>query len=152
MLVNRTVARSAVALVAYLLLQSSAGAFQPDLSTVLHYITHSPTARCLDGTPPSFYVRRGYGSGLHKWVIFFEGGGWCYDMEQCYLRSKTELGSSGNNPPHKVSPLYLSGEGHLNPLMHNWNSIHVEYCDGSSFAGDAVHTFQVAAPCAVAPL
>lgn len=124
----------------YLLASWSHG---PDMDLVLHSVADSTPSFCLDGTPQAFYARRGHGSGEHKWLIFFEGGGWCYDMEQCYLRSKTESGSSRRHPPHRSSPHCLSGEAHLNPLLYNWNMIFVEYCDGSSFAGDAVRTYKV---------
>jgi hypothetical protein len=30
---------------------------------------------CLDGSPPGFYIARGYGSGKNKFVIYFLGGG-----------------------------------------------------------------------------
>lgn len=117
--------------------------FNNDLNTVLHVLTHETNALCLDGSYPSYYVRRGHGNGTHKWIIHLEGGGWCYDMEQCYLRSKTELGSSHHNSLHRAMPLYLSSDGHMNPSMYNWNTVHVEYCDGSSFAGDITYQFKV---------
>lgn len=33
-------------------------------------------AKCLDGSMPAFYYRPGYGSGINKFQLFFEGGGW----------------------------------------------------------------------------
>ena len=34
-------------------------------------------ARCLDGTPALYYHRKGTGSGVNKWFIHQQGGGWC---------------------------------------------------------------------------
>ena len=35
-----------------------------------------PDARCLDGSPYKYYVRDG---ASPDFLLFFEGGGWCYD-------------------------------------------------------------------------
>ena len=51
-------------------------------------------AMCMDGTRPAYYLRPGSGTGASKWLVFFEGGGWCYSLEACKLRAKTDLGSS----------------------------------------------------------
>ena len=52
------------------------------------------SARCLDGSPPSYHLNRGFGSGKNKWFIFQEGGGWCVDVDECRMRAKSRLGSS----------------------------------------------------------
>ncbi|KAJ1417801.1 Pectinacetylesterase-domain-containing protein [Ochromonadaceae sp. CCMP2298] len=116
-------------------------------------LAHAPTlrklslgtaARCLDGTSPAYYIRKGSGNGREKWVVFFEGGGWCMDLEQCFLRSKMRLGSSASYPPTATRSMfghYLSQSAIINPMMHDWNTVYVRYCDGASFAGDAVQTF-----------
>ena len=56
-------------------------------------IAQSTGAVCLDGTPPAFYIQTNPAST--KWIIFIQGGGWCYDERECLGRSKTNLGSSG---------------------------------------------------------
>lgn len=94
----------------------------------------SSGARCLDGSPPGFYVFSNTSST--QWVIFLQGGGWCYDESQCVHRSQTSLGSS------RFFPSASSGQGMLfdddpsvNPFA-SFNKIYVPYCDGGSFAGD----------------
>jgi hypothetical protein len=37
---------------------------------------------------------------------------------------------------------YLNNNNERNPLMYNWNSVHVRYCDGSSYAGDISHVYE----------
>ena len=111
----------------------------------LHYVNHE-SAKCLDGSKPAYYYRPGHGEGKDKWIVFFEGGGWCYDLEQCYLRSKTVLGSSKDYTPtldNEVLKFYLSSSEQTNPLMFNWNTVLVKYCDGSSYAGDAIQSYKV---------
>ena len=50
-------------------------------------------AKCLDGSSSVYYLRKASSEiGLSKWIIFFEGGGWCYTLQQCYLRSKSIVG------------------------------------------------------------
>ena len=51
-----------------------------DKSGRLFYVNH-PTAKCIDGSRPAYYLRNGYGNGNGKWMIHFEGGGWCFDYE-----------------------------------------------------------------------
>ena len=59
-----------------------------------------PKARCLDGSPPALYIHQG--NDPNKFIIFFNGGGSCIGasisdvIENCYQRSKTDLGSSKN--------------------------------------------------------
>jgi hypothetical protein len=48
---------------------------------------------CLDGSPYGFYFNPSK-TGSTKWTISIEGGGWCYDEQECYSRSKMALGSS----------------------------------------------------------
>ena len=41
----------------------------------------------LDGTNPGFYWTKGSGTGANKWVLYFKGGGWCYDEASCKQRA-----------------------------------------------------------------
>jgi hypothetical protein len=38
---------------------------------------------------------------------------------------------------------YMSGSKTSNPMMYNWNTVLVKYCDGSSFAGDIEVKYKV---------
>ena len=109
------------------------------------FLSSSSEARCIDGSTPAYYIRKGRDEGANKWVIHFEGGGWCYDLQACYLRSKTGLGSSKGYPDtmrNSELPLYLSDYSTVNPLMHNWNAVYVKYCDGSSYAGNTIADYK----------
>jgi hypothetical protein len=122
-----------------------AAAFRP-AATLVQFLSEESGAKCLDGSPPAYYIRHGSGTGKHKWIVMFEGGGWCYDLEQCYLRSKTTLGSSKMYPDvlsEDDMRFYISHNPEINPHMHNWNTVLVRYCDGSSFAGNAEHLHKV---------
>ncbi|CAM9276876.1 unnamed protein product, partial [Ectocarpus fasciculatus] len=100
-------------------------------------------ALCLDGTPASYFYQKGFGSGIDKWMVFFQGGGWCYDLRMCHERSKHHFGSSVREVEAACARAenvggYLSGYKHAsNRVTFNFHYVHVNYCDGGSFAGDA---------------
>ncbi|KAL1519519.1 hypothetical protein AB1Y20_023034 [Prymnesium parvum] len=93
-------------------------------------------ARCLDGTPAIYYFRKGTGDGINKWYIHHQGGGWCESWDDCLSRSRGALGSSkGDAPQITMDGGYFSPSPNENPMMYNWNSVYVRYCDGGSFSG-----------------
>jgi len=94
-------------------------------------------ARCLDGSPGAYYIRKGTGSGVNKWYIHHQGGGWCESLDDCLGRSKSALGSStGYTPTAELGGGYFSPLPSDNPMMYNWNSVFLRYCDGGSFSGN----------------
>ncbi|XP_057525839.1 pectin acetylesterase 9-like [Amaranthus tricolor] len=94
-------------------------------------------AYCLDGTLPAYQFNKGFGSGIRNWLLHFEGGGWCNDVESCLERAITRHGST--NYMDKVGTFsgILSDNVSLNPDFYNWNRVKLRYCDGASFAGDS---------------
>lgn len=102
---------------------------------------------CLDGTPGGFYLSRNTSST--KWVLFFQGGGWCYDLDECasiidvqkecvmvyFLlsgvdRSKTDLGSSSKWPQTRKdgeAPGLFSSDPNVNPFA-SFNKVKLFCC------------------------
>ena len=78
----------------------------------------------------------GFGAGINNWILHLEGGGWCYDKNECLEWSKTDLGSSKN---WEQTVVYNSGllsyTPSKNPDFYQWNVVHINYCDGASFSG-----------------
>lgn len=111
------------------------------------YYLSNNKSQCIDGTVAVFYFRKGFKEGINKFHIHFEGGGWCYDKESCDYRSTTELGSSKHYPDcliwETLSNAYFNTNELFNPLLYNFNTVYVRYCDGSSFAGNSIQTHQV---------
>lgn len=107
-----------------------------------------PRARCLDGSMAGYYIRKGT---ENRYLLFFEGGGWCYDqdclnptregtIQDCHQRAHGRLGSSRGWPSAmKESDLtgMLSMDPISNPAFHNWTMVYLPYCDGTSWTGDA---------------
>ncbi|XP_066301633.1 uncharacterized protein [Branchiostoma lanceolatum] len=96
----------------------------------------SQGAVCLDGSPPGYYLRRGTGKGTKNWIIYLEGGGWCWDIPDCYRRSHTDYGSSKYFKWSFGFDGFLSNSPSVNPNFYNWNMAMLKYCDGASFTGN----------------
>lgn len=105
-----------------------------------------PRARCLDGTSAGYYFREGQ---TEKFLVYFEGGGWCYDqncanpskagtLNDCWKRSQGRLGSSKSWSNWQDAYLtgVLSSRKSENPVFHDWALAYVPYCDGASFSGN----------------
>lgn len=101
-------------------------------------VVEDKDALCLDGTPGVYYLSEG--KNATKFMIFFEGGGWCGDKdlasttENCYQRSLTDLGSSKKYPDN-----YTIGDGILSLNEQNsykdFTKVFFKYCDGSGHQG-----------------
>lgn len=123
-------------LVAALLLAACVGAVA-GVPMKLKILDNTATtgAICLDGTPGGYYYAPGSGAGASKWVLFFQGGGWCYNEYDCWGRSKTALGSSKSWGPTMDIGGIMSDDCNSNPTFCTWNRVNMNYCDGNSFSG-----------------
>ncbi|OVA14052.1 Pectinacetylesterase [Macleaya cordata] len=90
------------------------------------------------GNLPAYHLDRGFGTGARNWLLQFEGGGWCNDIESCLERSKTRRGSTRYMSKWEIFSGILSNNASLNPDFYNWNRVKLRYCDGASFAGDSM--------------
>lgn len=96
-------------------------------------------AVCLDGSPGAYYLADA-GTNPRKFMIYFEGGGWCgaqdlpTTLESCYQRSSTDFGSSSKYPSS-----FTFGQGilsnNLKNYFHNFTKVYLKYCDGSGHQG-----------------
>lgn len=103
-------------------------------------------ARCIDGTPAAIYVKPGIGSDANKFILFWEGGGWCESADDCYGRSKTALGSSKSYAKNTTSWSardLLLPDCKTNPTFCNWTTVYAPYCDGQSRAGNLADPLMV---------
>ncbi|XP_073260942.1 pectin acetylesterase 9 isoform X2 [Populus alba] len=92
---------------------------------------------CLDGSLPAYHLHRGFGAGARNWLLQFEGGGWCNDIQSCLERAQTRRGSTLYMNRLEDFNGILSNNASLNPDFYNWNRVKLRYCDGGSFSGDA---------------
>jgi hypothetical protein len=131
------------AALALLTLAATTSAVAPQFQ--LNLLTAYPAAKCLDGSPGAYY------SYIHQehadsWLIYFEGGAWCFTAESCASRAKGQLGSSmtylknfSRDRGHGHNPVLLggitSGNCTVNPTFCQHNVAFIKYCDGASFTG-----------------
>ena len=115
-------------------------------------------AACLDGSPPQYELFRNESS--QKWILFLEGGGWCYGQtpnatkKSCAGRggfvwpptSEIQSGSASKNEAAADRSAFggsadiggiMAQDPAINPDFHSWNKVFVHYCDGASFGGFA---------------
>jgi hypothetical protein len=85
----------------------------------------------LDGSPYGFYFAPTK-TGSTQWTISIEGGGWCYDEQLCYSRSKTKLGTSTVLPQTAGCTCMNADE---NGPVTDCNCLYMPYLDGASFSG-----------------
>ncbi|KAH0641813.1 hypothetical protein KY290_035181 [Solanum tuberosum] len=104
-------------------------------TTVKNAVSKGADAVCLDGSPPAYYMDKGFGEGAQSWMIHLSGGGRCRDVRECQNRSTTSFGSSNHMPPFKFRA-HFSNNKNANPDLFNWNKVMVAYCDGGAFTGD----------------
>lgn len=102
-------------------------------------------ALCLDGSSPCFYMRTP-AKRSRKFLIFFEGGGFCTSEQDCKNRSRSYYGTTRNRCLHSEAASKFEGrviqsdDRGINPLTHDWNHVFVRYCDGGYFAGEREDT------------
>ena len=106
----------------------------------------SPDAVCLDGSRSGISYRAAAGgtspslklANKKRWVLYFQGGGWCHSTADCGLRA---LSAMGTNSTTHGSPHVPEGHGIIDPCCSvsvdfcDYNKVFFHYCDGASFSG-----------------
>jgi hypothetical protein len=90
-------------------------------------------AACLDGTAPAFYALE---QDPKRWILFIEGGGWCFSLADCAGRAKGGGGSSSGMAPSMNVGGLLSPNSTINPRFSNYSFVFIHYCDGSSHSSN----------------
>jgi len=124
-------------------------------------------AKCLDGSPPTYQITRNASSD--GWVLFLEGGGWCYGatanetLQSCADRGgmiwppKAKASANNNNKKQQEYKTdgdiggIMSQNCTLNPHFCSWNKVFLHYCDGASFGGGRVEPIATTAKKGGAP-
>jgi hypothetical protein len=97
---------------------------------------------CARGGTYSFFVRK---TDSEKLLIYFEGGGSCYDGETCrdggnYFDASIDPTDQADNPALKTYGLFdLANES--NPFR-DYNIVFVTYCTGDAYLGNQVVTYE----------
>lgn len=131
------------------------------------WIKYEPEgATCSDGSPWAFYVE--FSETSENVVIYFMGGGGCWDYESCvggsargatnlgeplpddYANEHTRFNLGGSELAIGVNQVYplLNRDPSVSPMA-DWNKVFVPYCTGDTYAGAITTTY--ADPNGVAP-
>ncbi|XP_054635897.1 carboxylesterase notum2 isoform X2 [Dunckerocampus dactyliophorus] len=107
---------------------------QPTDEMRLHFLKNAHVT-CNDGTPAGFYLKENRGS--RRWLLFLEGGWFCYSKETCDSRYQNipRLMSSSGWPLTKSGSGILSSQVAENPYWHNANIIFIPYCSSDVWSG-----------------
>jgi Pectinacetylesterase len=93
---------------------------------------------CARGTPYAFWVRGGKTGRL---LIFFQGGGGCWDAQTCGIGSTwfdDQVGEQ-DSPARQIGIFDLANAE--NPFR-DWNILYVPYCTGDVHAGDRTVSYR----------
>lgn len=103
-----------------------------DLHLMPEYVEHG--ARCLDGTPFGYYLRKAL-RPTTNWVMNLEGGGLCITPIDCYMRMSNGQGSSDYWARQvRTNNQITSSNPDINPF-HNYNAVYLRYCSGDTWTG-----------------
>ncbi|KAJ8377105.1 hypothetical protein SKAU_G00076850 [Synaphobranchus kaupii] len=105
----------------------------------LHFLENT-SVTCNDGTPAGYYMKGSKGS--RRWLIFLEGGWYCFNKENCDSRYETmrRLMSSSKWPRTKTGTGILSPQPEENPHWWNANMVFIPYCSSDVWSGASAKT------------
>jgi hypothetical protein len=97
-------------------------------------------AYCLDGSTPGYWYQPPMPlPRTSQWLIFLDGGAWCYDAHSCESRAKGFKGTGEKSIPQSNFWPYaghMDADPKVNPIFSGFHRLHFHYCDGSSYSGD----------------
>ncbi len=107
------------------------------------YTVQNATERhavCNDNSPGVYYYRPALPEYQDKWVVWFEGGGGCFDTTGCDERWAKEnyLMTSKKSGDTSKKDGIISSDPKLNPDFYGWNQVMLNYCSSDSWSGDGV--------------
>ena len=116
-------------------------------AAVVHFLDapRYPEARCNDGTPAAFFLRRGTGDAARRWVIYLEGGGSCITPAGCAARPQSLSSTAGiNRRDGQTVSMTFSGiaspDPAANPDFYDATYVQLNYCSSDLWSGERAAT------------
>jgi hypothetical protein len=110
---------------------------EPDASSMtLHYVTaYDDMATCNDGTSAGFYYAAGSDPSL--WLVYLQGGLWCYDQESCLERASKgpQQISSKSWGTTTTQDGIFDTDASNNPFAAA-NKVYIPYCSSDAWLAD----------------
>uniref|UniRef100_A0A8C7K3M1 Notum, palmitoleoyl-protein carboxylesterase n=1 Tax=Oncorhynchus kisutch TaxID=8019 RepID=A0A8C7K3M1_ONCKI len=104
----------------------------------LHFLDNS-SATCNDGSPAGYYIKESKGS--KRWLIFLEGGWYCFNRQTCDTRYQTmrRFMSSLKWPRTRTGTGILSPQPEENTPI---GGMFIPYCSSDAWSGASAKTDQ----------
>jgi len=110
---------------------------QPTLRLVSLPDAEKAEAVCNDGSPATFYVRRGLPNKDDHWIVFLAGEGVCTDAASCKARAKQPRATTSEGlPPRRGVGGIFDGDTRKNPDFAGFTQIYVPYCSSDEWLGN----------------
>lgn len=93
-------------------------------------VEEDPLAVCNDGSPASYFWKRG--SDTKSWFMFLEAGGWCWDLQSCIHRPNHMRSDEWRGDAIDVFDGIMS----QNSPAGNFNIIFIPYCSSDAHMAD----------------
>ena len=109
------------------------------MRVLTRHFLNAPDAVCNDGSPAAYYFSAAtIGARANVWVLFQEGGGWCWDGTSCADRQRTFPGLMTSNGS---SAYHLAKAGSVldapdSVSYAGANSVYLRYCTSDGYIGD----------------
>lgn len=100
------------------------------------YLGKTLTPVCMNGTPYQFFAKRG---SVNKLLIYYQGGGACWDSLTCSVPVCDTSVVPGDNP-NGDSTGFADMSNPANPFR-DWNVVFVSYCSCDVHFGDAAQDY-----------
>jgi hypothetical protein len=95
-----------------------------------------PQARCMDNSIASYYIRLANNNNQSNWLIYFDGGWFCYSNESCEFRrqySPDFITSENFNKKKFFTGIFSS--------FKQFNIIYAPYCSSDLWSGSSNKTY-----------
>src|SRR5262245_21601027 len=99
------------------------------------------TPECIKGTPYAFFAKRG---SVNKLLIYYQGGGACWDSLTCSVPVCDPSVGPGDNP-NGATTGFANQDDPRNPFR-DWNVVFVSYCSCDVHYGDAAQDYPPLTP------
>jgi hypothetical protein len=109
--------------------------FKPSFPTNFYRksLINYPQARCMDNSIASYYIR--LSNNTSRWLIYFDGGWFCYSKESCHFRriySPNLMTSNNMNERQSRIGIFSS--------LKQYNIIYAPYCSSDLWSGSSNKT------------
>jgi Pectinacetylesterase len=100
------------------------------------YLGKTLTPVCMNGTPYRFFAKRG---SVNKLLVYYQGGGACWDSLTCSVPVCDDSATPGDNPQGATTG-FADRSDPRNPFR-DWNVVFVSYCSCDVHFGDAARDY-----------